>query len=587
MISGEVWSDSIPSTSGKTYTVSAWGKSQGAAGTNNPAVRAAEFDINHKWLRQTSLYFPKGTADWNQLQTTFTTGDGTAYIGVYANIWKGYGTFWVDDVSLTDPDTTPASTTTSTPTPTPTATQASTSTSTPTPTPTPTPTTALASTSTSTPTPTPTPTPSPTATSAPASAPAPVSNGPTYYVATNGNDGNSGSSSSPWRTIQHAADTVSAGATVYVMGGTYNEKVTIKKSGSSGSYITFAAYPGQTATIDGTGISLNYDGLIRMDGVSYIKISGFTVVHSSFMGIMMSGGASNIIVQNNHISDTSSSALLAQDASYITYDGNEVTNSQTMKGLSGQTNENVNIIRTNNFEIKNNHIYSNANFESIDVKEGSSYGSIHGNDISGAHSAGIYVDSQGKNSQNIDIYQNKVHDSQESGARGIAIGVENSGSAKNMRIYNNIVWNMGAIGIVAGTSYSAGAVDNIAVVNNVAYNNGLVDSWGGGIKIEYSSATNMRIRNNIASQNRNSQIDNAAGGNAAVTNNLVDGSGGTTGGSYVTGSPQFVNPSGGDFHIQSGSPAIDKGTSTDAPAVDFDGNSRPKGAGYDIGAFEY
>jgi hypothetical protein len=612
IISGDVWSDFIPATSGITYTFSAWGKSQGAGGTNNPAVRVAEFDINHAWLRQTSLYFPKGDADWNQQQTTFTTGDGTAYIGMYANIWNGYGTFWVDDVSLTDPGTipTPAPSATqaptSTPTPTPTQAPESTPTATPDPTPAPTasPDPTPAPTATPDPTPAPTaspdPTPAPTATPdptpaptvaptvTPASAPAPASgSGPTYYVATNGNDGNSGSSSSPWRTIQHAADSVSAGATVYVMGGTYNEKVTMKNSGSSGNYITFAAYPGQTVTIDGTGISLNYDGLIRMDGVSYIKISGFHIVHSTFMGVMISGGASNIIVQNNYINDISSSALLAQDASYITYDGNEVTNAQTMKGLGGQTNENVNIIRTNNFEIKNNHVYNNPNFESIDVKEGSSYGSIHHNDISGVHSAGIYIDAQGKNSQNIDIYQNKVHDSQESGARGIAIGVESSGSAKNMRVYDNVVWGMGAIGIVAGTSYSAGAVDNIAVVNNVVYNNGLADSWGGGIKIEYSSATNMRIRNNIASQNRNTQIDNAAGGNAAVTNNLVDGSGGTTGDSSVTGSPQFVDPSNGNFHIQSTSPAIDKGTSTDAPNVDFDGNSRPKGAGYDIGAFEY
>ncbi|VVB84744.1 Right handed beta helix region [uncultured archaeon] len=581
-ISGDVWSDFIPSTNGVTYTFSAWGKSQAAGGANNPAVHVAEFDINHTWLRQTNLYFPKGNADWNQLNTTFTTGADTAYIGVYANIWNGYGTFWVDDVSLSQ-------TSASTPTPAPTAIPAPTATPDPTPAPTvtlspPTPTL----TATPDPTPAPTATPDATPTTAPALAPAPTSgSGPTYYVDTNGNDGNSGSSSSPWRTIQHAADTVSAGATVYVMGGTYNEKVTIKNSGSSGNYITFAAYPGQTVTIDGTGISLNYDGLIRMDGVSYIKISGFIVVHSSFMGIMISGGASNIIVQNNSISDTSSSALLAQDASYITYDGNEVTNAQTMKGLGGQSNENVNMIRTNNFEIKNNHIYNNPNFESIDVKEGSSYGSIHGNDISGVHSAGIYVDAQGKNSANIDIYQNRVHDSSESGARGIVIGVEVQGSARHMNIYDNIVYNLGAIGIAPGTSYSAGPVDDVTVSNNVVYHNGLVDSWGGGIIVEYSGATNIRVRNNIVSQNGYNQMVNNAGGNAAITNNLIDGSGGITGSSYVTGSPQFVNPSGGDFHIQSGSPAIDKGTSTDAPAVDFDGNARPKGAGYDIGAYEY
>jgi hypothetical protein len=584
--SGDVWSDFIPAASGATYTFSAWGRSQGAAGTNNPAVRVAEFDINHTYLRQTNLYFPKGDADWNQQQTTFTTGADTAYIGVYANIWNGYGTFWVDDVSLSQnsastpataatPDPTSASTVTLSP-------PTSTSTATPDPTPAPT------ATPDPTPAPTATPDPTPAPTVTPASAPAPTSgSGPTYYVATNGSDGNSGSSSSPWRTIQHAADSVSAGATVYVMGGTYNEKVTMKNSGSSGNYITFAAYPGQTVTIDGTGISLNYDGLIRMDGVSYIKISGFHIVHSTSMGVMISGGASNIIAQNNYLSDIARSALLAQDSSYITYDGNEVTNSQTAGFNGGQQNENVNMIRTNNFEIKNNHVYNNPNFESIDVKEGSSYGSIHGNDISGVHSAGIYIDAQGRNSQNIDIYQNKVHDSSESGARGIVIGVEVQGSAKHMNIYDNIVYNLGAIGIAPGTSYSAGPVDDVTVSNNVVYHNGLADSWGGGIIVEYSGATNIRVRNNIVSQNGNNQLVNNAGGNAAITNNLIDGSGGITGSSSVTGNPQFVNPSGGDFHIQSTSPAIDKGTSTDAPNVDFDGNARPKGAGYDIGAFEY
>ena len=36
-----------------------------------------------------------------------------------------------------------------------------------------------------------------------------------------------------------------------------------------------------------------------------------------------------------------------------------------------------------------------------------------------------------------------------------------------------------------------------------------------------------------------------------------------------------------------GSPAIDNGSSIGAPTVDFDGHSRPQGAGYDIGAFVY
>ena len=47
----------------------------------------------------------------------------------------------------------------------------------------------------------------------------------TYYVATNGNDGNSGSQARPWRTIRHAAETVAAGDTVIVREGKYDEDV--------------------------------------------------------------------------------------------------------------------------------------------------------------------------------------------------------------------------------------------------------------------------------------------------------------------------------------------------------------------------
>ena len=42
-----------------------------------------------------------------------------------------------------------------------------------------------------------------------------------------------------------------------------------------------------------------------------------------------------------------------------------------------------------------------------------------------------------------------------------------------------------------------------------------------------------------------------------------------------------------EYHLQSGSPCLDKGTSTDAPARDRDGDTRPAGAGVDMGADEH
>jgi hypothetical protein len=52
--------------------------------------------------------------------------------------------------------------------------------------------------------------------------------------------------------------------------------------------------------------------------------------------------------------------------------------------------------------------------------------------------------------------------------------------------------------------------------------------------------------------------------------------------------PQFVNPAVQDYHLQSASPAIDAGYyAGEIVPDDYDGNSRPRGIGYDIGAFEY
>ena len=45
---------------------------------------------------------------------------------------------------------------------------------------------------------------------------------PTYYVALGGDDTQEGSRDHPWATLNHAAETVGAGDTVYVKGGIYS-----------------------------------------------------------------------------------------------------------------------------------------------------------------------------------------------------------------------------------------------------------------------------------------------------------------------------------------------------------------------------
>ena len=50
--------------------------------------------------------------------------------------------------------------------------------------------------------------------------------------------------------------------------------------------------------------------------------------------------------------------------------------------------------------------------------------------------------------------------------------------------------------------------------------------------------------------------------------------------------PELVKKQG-VFRLKAGSPMIDAGTCTDAPADDFEGDARPNGSGCDIGADEF
>jgi len=113
-ISGYPQSDLIQAQPLTSYVISVWGKTKNAGGSNTPAVRVVELDANKKSLRQINLpVFSKGTNEWTQKTLQFKTGSTTKYIYIYANIWNGYGTFWMDDIelSLKSTPTTPVPTT--------------------------------------------------------------------------------------------------------------------------------------------------------------------------------------------------------------------------------------------------------------------------------------------------------------------------------------------------------------------------------------------------------------------------------------------------------------------------------------------
>jgi hypothetical protein len=411
----------------------------------------------------------------------------------------------------------------------------------------------------------------------------------TYYVSTSGKDGNVGSISQPWKTIQKASSVLVAGDTAVINAGTYDERVVTTRNGISGSPITFLA----SGTVIMKGFEIRHD---------YINIDGFEITNTAQQySIEIYGSYCQIL--NNKIHDTSQIAdmeiaVLSNSSQNCLIKGNHIWSSIAYGGdhpaiyLDGQTytveqNEIGPIVDADAFRlfgsghiIKNNYIHdltlSADSGAHMDIMQ------AYGDNGDVSHDM-IFENNLIKNteSQMFMTSQDGIADIRDWDVRNniwINVGYQGNIGIPNFRFYNNVLYNVDPANGFALALYNAswGAANNAKIKNNIFIGPGGLDyeAWeNGGAYSMDSGLTGVETDYNYVTGNP---------ANGYPSRNTFSETHGING-----GDPKFANLSNWDFHLQAGSPAINHGVTISNFNFDKDNILRPQGSAWDIGAYEY
>jgi hypothetical protein len=363
-----------------------------------------------------------------------------------------------------------------------------------------------------------------------------------------GNDSNPGTLAAPWLTIAHGLSQLIPGDTLYIRGGTYLETIFEVAFGTTGTnystgLITITGYPGELVTLQpvATGNTARFqDGSIHHALLQDLTLDA----------VNMGGGVG-------------ASILFTATASHdIHCNRVELKNSDDSGALLAGT--------THEFRAMNVH---HNGFNPNTPGANGMYCVFDSSTIIG-----------GTFHHNL-CYGIRVWDSAHTGGGHKATG----NTIDGVTCYEN----GGSRAGVGQACPSIGGAITLGDVNNVCMNsvfhhnsNGIEDNFGQGSGCQYLNCTIYG----------NDSAVHLTGTNTVFRNNIVFGN---TGGDTVTDNgtgtvsdhnlftnPSFVNASLFDFHLQPGSVAIDAGATIALVTHDFDGNTRPQGPAYDIGAFE-
>ena len=445
-----------------------------------------------------------------------------------------------------------------------------------------------------------------------------------------GSDSNSGSESSPFKTINKAISESIPGTTILVMDGLYQNNnygtglngtslnnspvVNFNQSGVIGSPITLKNLNGHSPKIqfDGAG------GIKFPNGVNNIIVEGFEIEgpsasityeqaiadreykilvseddddntsynHNYFSGkgIWGYGPHNNIIIRNNLVYNTPGSGIRFNDSDYITIENNTVYNTTWWTSSASSAvvyAESISSEGDNGSDIKmimrGNIIYNNWNRIPFYVTQlpdnngnvGGNYGTASQDYI--LDGQGLYVTRSDPDYAGIFLFENNI--CVNNGKNGINFDHSDSASAiyRNNTLYFNGVHNIIQMQehgelLHVGNNKVAGIKAN-GVLNATVVNNIIVTRDNEYSALAFNDISGTRLAVNNIFQNGTYAWP------ATVDNNLVNVD------PLFVSAPTTVNGlidiSITDFSLTSNSPAINAGNSNHTPLTDIIGNIRP------------
>ncbi|MCA9407129.1 MAG: right-handed parallel beta-helix repeat-containing protein [Candidatus Omnitrophica bacterium] len=399
-----------------------------------------------------------------------------------------------------------------------------------------------------------------------------------YFVAMNGDDANPGTFDKPFKTLNKAVNVVKPGETIFLRnGGPYAGVRLENMANRNDAWVTIKSYPGEHAVIDA---SLSKGVGFDLRGVSYLILEDLEIMNSRFTNDKEPGLWCDI----NELSCQQDAENYHQHRAIVIH--------STKEGNAPWTPHDLVMRRLNIHSHGGTAILGSWGSYNIQVLDSH----LHDNGVKGVSEGyGTYI------STNNGLFRgNIVHDNSGNGMRFGNTPEENYW-IRNSIMENNIVYDNGG-----RFWHSQRVVDDGSGIllfggeNNIVRNNVIWRQYGSGIQVTGRGAQNNRIYNNTISNSGKWGLFLTVEDASIVENNIVFNSamnkettknviqpGSKLSNNLIDIDPLFVNPSAGNFKLQSGSPAINKGKTVAEVPTDMEGVARPQGGTYDIGAYEY